>query len=71
MECFYKGKLVAIHERSSKEHGYSTLKEHMPKNHQEHAQWSPTRLKSWAAKTGLKNIAIYSLLGQQVQVKLF
>lgn len=52
IECFYKGKQIAMHERNSKEHGYSTIKEHMPKNHQEHAKWTPQRLKSWALKTG-------------------
>jgi len=52
VECFYKGKQVSIHERSSKPHGYSTLKEHMPRNHQEHAQWTPERIKSWAANIG-------------------
>ena len=52
IECFHKGKQIAIHERRCTQHGYSTLKEHMPKNHQEHAKWSPERLKSWAAKNG-------------------
>lgn len=52
VECFYKGKQVAIHERSSKQHGYSTLKEHMPQNHLEHASFTPSRLKSWAANIG-------------------
>jgi transposase len=52
VECFYKGKQIAIHERSNKQHAYSTLKAHMPRNHQEQAEWTPDRLKFWATKTG-------------------
>ena len=31
---------------------HSTIKEHMPKAHQRHSDWSPQRLTNWAHKTG-------------------
>lgn len=52
VECYYKGKQIALHPRDDRQHEYSTLKEHMPKNHQEYAEWTPERLQSWAAKNG-------------------
>lgn len=51
LECFYKNKLIAIHRRSYKP-GYTTIKEHMPKSHREHADWTPERLINWAKKIG-------------------
>jgi len=51
LECFCKSKLIATHRRSYKK-GYSTVKDHMPKSHQKHAEWTPDRLMDWAKKTG-------------------
>lgn len=51
VECFYKSKAIAIHQRSYKK-GHSTIKEHMPKSHQEYAEWTPERLIRWASQTG-------------------
>lgn len=51
LECFYKSKLIATHRRSYKK-GYTSIKEHMPKRHQQHAEWTPDRLINWAKKTG-------------------
>jgi transposase len=51
-EIFHKGQRVASHVRSWAQGGYSTLREHMPKNHREYAQWTPERLCKWAAETG-------------------
>ena len=52
VECFYKGKRIASHRRSRLQGRYSTIAEHMPKAHQEYAQWTPERLIRWAEKTG-------------------
>lgn len=52
IECFYDNKRIAVHERSCKKYSYTTVEEHMPTNHQEHANFSPGRLKNWAAKIG-------------------
>jgi uncharacterized protein YwbE len=32
--------------------GGSTQGEHMPRNHREHAEWTPQRLVRWAEQTG-------------------
>lgn len=52
VECYYQGKRIASHVRSYKQYQYTTLKEHMPKAHLVHAQWSPERMKRWASKIG-------------------
>lgn len=51
IQCFYKNKCIATHVRSYRK-GHTTLKEHMPKNHQEYAQWTPERLFHWAKQYG-------------------
>lgn len=51
VQCFYKGKLIATHARSTKK-GHTTIQEHMPKRHQVYAEWTPERLLCWAAQTG-------------------
>jgi len=52
IEVFRKGRRVASHLRSFQKNAYTTVKEHMPRRHQEYADWSPERLISWAAKSG-------------------
>lgn len=51
IECFYKSKSIVVHRRSYHP-GHTTIKEHMPKSHREHAEWTPDRLTRWAKKTG-------------------
>jgi transposase len=48
VEALHKGRRVASHARSYKEHSYITLPEHMPAAHRKHAEWSPGRLVSWS-----------------------
>lgn len=52
VEFFFKGQRVAAHKRSPHPGRFTTLTEHMPKSHQEYAQWTPERLMDWARKTG-------------------
>jgi len=52
VEAFLKGERVAVHVRSFIPHRHSTLKEHMPPAHQNYLEWSPSRIVSWAEKTG-------------------
>ncbi len=52
IECLYKSNRVASHKRSDEQGKHTTISEHMPKAHQEYAQWTPQRLVSWAAKSG-------------------
>ncbi len=52
VEVFFKGRRVALHRRSSLRGKYTTLREHMPKAHQEHLEWTPSRLIRWAGQIG-------------------
>jgi len=52
VELFHKGRRVASHLRSYAEGRYTTSREHMPKSHQRYAEWTPSRILSWAAKSG-------------------
>ena len=52
VEAFHKGERVAVHVRSFIPHRHSTLKEHMPPAHQNYLQWTPSRIVSWAQKSG-------------------
>lgn len=51
IECFHKGNRIALHPRSMKP-GHSTIYEHMPRAHQEHVEWTPERMHSWAKSIG-------------------
>ena len=51
VEVLYKGRRVHAHVRSFGS-GYTTIKEHMPRAHQEHLEWNPTRILQWARETG-------------------
>ena len=52
VECFHKGKRVASHRRSFHKGKHTTVTEHMPKAHQQYAEWTPRRLVKWAASFG-------------------
>lgn len=52
IECFVQRKRVASHPRSFQKGRHSTVAAHMPKGHQDYADWTPERLIRWAAKTG-------------------
>ena len=52
VEIFCENKRIAVHHRLVGEKKSSTNKEHMPVGHRAYAEWSPTRILSWAKKTG-------------------
>lgn len=52
IEILYKRKRVASHRRSYHAGGATTASEHMPKAHQRHAEWTPSRILTWAGQTG-------------------
>ncbi len=52
VECFYHNKRIASHVRSRRKGGHTTLREHMPKSHQQYGDWSPDRFIRWAEKMG-------------------
>ncbi len=51
LECFHKGNRIALHQRSYKP-GHSTMHEHMPRAHQDYAEWTPERMHNWANSIG-------------------
>ncbi len=52
VEVLFKSKRVASHQRLRGRGQYATSAEHMPRAHREHAEWTPSRLISWAGKAG-------------------
>jgi len=48
VEIFHLGKRVASHRRSSAAYQHTVNREHMPKSHQAHLEWTPSRLIHWA-----------------------
>ena len=52
VEIFFRGARVALHCRSHVKFGHTTVKEHMPEAHRKYLEWTPSRIISWAEKTG-------------------
>lgn len=52
IECFLNNERVAVHTRSDRKGGHSTITEHMPKSHQAHLEWTPGRFLNWAVAIG-------------------
>ena len=52
VEMFYKGRRVASHPRSFIPHKPTTVTGHMPRSHQKHAEWTPSRLIHWGQTLG-------------------
>jgi transposase len=52
VEIFHAGKRIASHIRSSAPYQHTTIREHMPKSHQAHLEWPPSRLIHWAETVG-------------------
>ena len=58
VEIFHRGNLVAIHPRSFRSGRFSTLREHMPANHQFMEDINPERLIEWADSIGPQTTAL-------------
>jgi transposase len=52
VEVILRGRRVASHRRSHVRGGHTTLAEHMPESHRRHLEWTPSRIVSWAQKSG-------------------
>jgi len=52
IEVYYRGQRICSHVRNRKEYGYTTVAEHMPKDHQKYLEWTPERILQWAEKYG-------------------
>jgi transposase len=52
VEIYAQGERVASHERSRERGGYTTDPAHLPRAHQQHLAWSPSRLIHWSGTVG-------------------
>jgi transposase len=52
VEVFHRGQRVASHRRSHRRGKYTTVNEHMPESHRQHAEWTPERVIKWAGQIG-------------------
>jgi transposase len=58
VELFRGGKRIASHARSFTAYRHTTISEHMPKSHQAHLEWTPSRLIHWAETIGVATAAV-------------
>jgi len=58
VEVLFKGSRVAMHKRSFKKYGHTTVPEHMPEHHRRHGAWPPSRIIRWAASVGSSCAAV-------------
>ena len=58
VEVFHRGQRVAAHVRSVVRGGHTTCPAHMPKAHQQHLEWTPSRLINWAGTIGPQTAAL-------------
>ena len=53
VEIFYNNERIASHKRLYGRPGqYSTVREHMPKDHQKYLEWNGDRFRRWAKEIG-------------------
>ncbi len=52
IEIFSRGQRIAAHPRSDVRGRHTTLTAHMPKAHQRHLEWTPSRIIDWAQTIG-------------------
>ena len=52
VEIFHRGQRVAAHIRQFARGRHTTIPAHMPHSHQQHLEWTPTRLMRWAGTLG-------------------
>jgi transposase len=62
IEVFHRGKRVAAHVRSSSNRKHTTVREHMPSNHQRYADWTPERLRRQAGAIGRHTAALVEII---------
>jgi transposase len=62
VEIFQRGQRVAAHVRSHVRGQHTTVTAHMPKAHQRHREWSPSRLIAWGASVGPQTAALVEVI---------
>jgi transposase len=62
VELFLKGRRIASHRRRGGRGQYATDSAHMPHAHRAHAEWTPSRLITWAETTSPATAALVTAL---------
>ena len=62
LEVFHAGHRVAAHRRSGQRGGFTTDPAHMPKAHQAHHEWRPSRFIAWAGTIGPQTAALVAAI---------
>lgn len=62
VELFHRGQRVAAYARSYERGRHTTTPAHMPKAHQKHLEWTPSRLTNWAATMGPSTAALVAAI---------
>src|SRR3989475_3055212 len=60
VEIFHKGQRVASHLRGRGRGQVCTEKEHRPKSHQAHLEWTPSRMVHWAEQIGPNTAQLFA-----------
>jgi transposase len=61
VEVQLRGRRIAVHARHGRDR-HSTVREHMPSAHRQHAEWTPSRILSWAGRLGPSTRALCSAI---------
>jgi len=64
IECFYKEKKIACHQRCDEKGKYTTVNAHRPEAHRQQGLWPAERLLSWAASIGCNTSSLIKTLLQ-------
>jgi transposase len=62
VELFHRGQRVAAHVRDDTPGRHTTNPAHMPKAHQHHLEWTPSRLIQWAETIGPQTAALVAAI---------
>ena len=63
IEIFYNHNRIASHHRLSGRPGqYSTIKEHMPQDHQRYLEWNGDRFRKWAERIGINMYTVVNAI---------
>jgi len=62
VEIFHRGQRVASHARGHRPGQHTTAAGHMPKSHQKHLEWTPSRLLRWAQTVGPKTAELVAAI---------
>jgi transposase len=62
VEIFHRGQRVAAHPRADRPGRHTTTPAHMPKAHQHHLEWTPSRLIQWAETIGPQTAALVAAI---------